>query len=143
VAFDMRSAPKDIEVWAMVEGMDNIVKVKAWEIGKAAKREEAKKAAEAKGAEFVDEAEVAYPPLIPQSPQYLRIASFTYDIHASRNIQTFPIDEEIRQLGVDFGVVLLVIKNNWGQDAYTCLYRFRVHGERMGETPLPSPEESP
>jgi len=139
VAFDMRSAPREMEVWGMVEGDDNIVKVEVWEAEKAARRSEAKKAAEAKGVPFVDETEVKYPGSLPKSPQYLRIASFTYNIHASQNIQTFPVDEEIRELGVDFGIVVLLVKNNWGQDAYTCLYRFRVHGQRMVE--LPYPEE--
>jgi len=90
---------------------------------------------------FVEAVVPAYPKTLPKTPQYIRIANFTYNIHASRNIQTFPIDEEIRELGVDFGIVVLRIKSNWGTDAYTCLYRLRVHGERMGETPLPYPEE--
>ena len=141
VAFDMRSAPREMEVWALVEGKDNIAKVKAWEMERAANREEVKKAAEAQGVPFVDEAKVAHPPSIPKSLPYLRIASFTYDIHAPRNIQTFPVDKEIQELGVDFGIVVLRIKSNWGHDAFTCLYRFRVHGERMGEISLPYPEE--
>ena len=39
------------------------------------------------------------------------------------------------------GIVVLVVKSNWGMDEYTCLYRMRVHGERMGEIPPPLPEE--
>jgi SUN domain-containing protein 1/2 len=50
------------------------------------------------------------------------------------HIQTFPIDAEIRSLGIDFGLVVLMVKNNWGMDKYTCLYRVRVHGQRM-DTP--------
>ena len=143
VAFDMRSAPREMEVWGMVEGKDNVVKVKAWQKAKAARRAEARKVAKEKGVPFVDDdEELPYPKTLPKSPQYIRIANFTYDIHAPRNIQTFPVDEEIRNLGVDFGIVVLRIKSNWGRDEYTCLYRLRVHGQRMGETPLPYPEES-
>jgi SUN domain-containing protein 1/2 len=141
VAFDMRSAPREMEVWGMVEGKDNIRKIKIWQAEKAASREQARKAAKEKGVSFVEAVVPAYPKTLPKTPQYIRIANFTYNIHASRNIQTFPIDEEIRELGVDFGIVVLRIKSNWGTDAYTCLYRLRVHGERMGETPLPYPEE--
>jgi SUN domain-containing protein 1/2 len=141
VAFDMRSAPREMEVWGMVEGKDNIAKVKAWQAEKAARNEEAKRVAKEKGIPFTDEVDVVYPKTLPKSPQYIRIANFTYNIHAPRNIQTFPVDEEIRELGVDFGIVVLRMKSNWGRDEYTCLYRLRVHGQRMGETPLPYPEE--
>lgn len=123
VAFDMRSAPREMEVWGMVEGKDNIARVQAWQTQREA-------------------GDVVYPPTLPRTPQYVRIANFTYDIHAPRNIQTFPVDAEIQALGVDFGIVALRIRSNWGRDEYTCLYRFRVHGQRMGETPLPYPEEN-
>lgn len=126
VASDIRSAPREMEVWGMVEGQDNIAKVQAWLKERAVKREDARE----RGFE-VDE-EPAYPKTLPAFPQYLRLASFTYDIHAPKNIQTFPVDEEIQRLGVDFGIVALRMKSNWGQDAYTCLYRFRVHGEKLG-----------
>ncbi|KAF8158930.1 UNC-like C-terminal-domain-containing protein, partial [Mycena galopus ATCC 62051] len=78
------SAPQDMEVWALVEGRDN----------------------------------------------YIRIASFQYDIHSRNGVQTFLVDAEIKNLGIDFGVIVLVVKNNWGMGEYTCLYRIRVHGQR-------------
>ncbi|KAJ7321339.1 UNC-like C-terminal-domain-containing protein [Mycena albidolilacea] len=77
------SAPKDMEVWAMVEGQDNV---------------------------------------------FIRIATLQY---SPNHIQTFPVDTEIRNLGIDFGVVMLIVKSNWGMGEYTCLYRIRVHGQRM------------
>lgn len=129
VAFDLRSAPREMEVWGMVEGWDNVAKVRMWEDGKIERR---RKALE-DGVSLGEEEEERYPKGLPRSPQYIRLASFTYDIHSPKNIQTFPVDEEIRALGVDFGVVVLVVKNNWGQDVFTCLYRFRVHGQRLGE----------
>lgn len=90
----------------------------------------------------VAEEEPEYPTTLPKSPQYIRIANFSYNIYAPRNVQTFPVAQEIQDLGIDFGIVVLRIKSNWGRDEYTCLYRVRVHGQRMGETPLPYPEES-
>ncbi|KAJ6593033.1 hypothetical protein B0H19DRAFT_911617, partial [Mycena capillaripes] len=68
---------------------------------------------------------------LPKFPEYIRIASFRYDIHSRNNVQTFPVDAEIRSLGIDFGVVVLVINSNWGKDEYTCLYRIRVHGQQI------------
>lgn len=136
VAFDMRSAPREMEVWAMVEGKDNIAKVKEWVAEKTRRRQEAEERGEV---ELEEEPE--YPQFLPKSPPYIRIANFSYNIHAPKHIQTFPVSQEIKDLGVDFGIVVLRIKSNWGRDEYTCLYRMRVHGQKMGETPLPYPEE--
>ena len=128
VAFDLRTAPRDMEVWGLVEGQENLDKVMTF------------RAARVEAGE--DEDEDAYPPTLPKDQPFIRLASFSYDIDAPSNIQTFPVRQEIRDLGVDFGVVALVIKNNWGRKEYTCLYRFRVHGERLGGTPQPFIEES-
>jgi SUN domain-containing protein 1/2 len=124
VAFDMKSAPRDFEVWALVEGKDNLQKVKEWKAEKLRRRREA----EERG-ETVEE-EAPLPKTLPQSVEYIRIANFTYDIEAPKSIQTFPIDEDIRDLELDFGVIVFMVQNNWGHD-YTCLYRVRVHGERL------------
>jgi SUN domain-containing protein 1/2 len=113
--------------------------VKAWQADKAQRRKEV----EAKGGEIPEALlEVPYPKDLPTSPQYMRLNKFSYNIHGSSHIQTFPVDEDVRNLGVDFGIVVLKVKSNWGREEFTCLYRMRVHGQRMGETPLPYPEES-
>ncbi|KAJ7855452.1 hypothetical protein B0H14DRAFT_3448981 [Mycena olivaceomarginata] len=108
------SAPKDMEVWAMVEGQDNVAKLEAWR---------------AEMSQGVHEPE--RPKMLPQLPEFIRIATLQYDIYSPNHIQTFPVDTEIRNLGIDFGVVMLIVKSNWGMGEYTCLYRIRVHGQRM------------
>lgn len=133
VAFDIRSAPREMEVWGMVEGKDNMAKVEAWRAERARRR--------AEGEDVSGEDEEEYPKTLPKNPEYIRIASFSYNILAPGHIQTFPVDREVRELGVDFGIVVLRVKNNWGRDDFTCLYRMRVHGQRMGETPLYYSEE--
>jgi len=75
------------------------------------------------------------PGVLHRDVPYVRLASFTYDVHAPQNIQTFSVRDEVRALGIDFGVVSLVVKNNWGRDEFTCIYRFRAHGERLGGIP--------
>ncbi|KIK99988.1 hypothetical protein PAXRUDRAFT_130938 [Paxillus rubicundulus Ve08.2h10] len=145
VAFDLRTAPRDMEVWGFVEGKENLEKVIAFRAERAAQHEEAKRLAEESGTPLSEEEpdEDAYPLTLPTEEPFIRIASFTYDINSPSNIQTFPVRPEIRELGVDFGIVALVIKNNWGKKEHTCLYRFRVHGERLGGTPQPHiPEDS-
>lgn len=139
VAFDLRTAPRDMEVWGLIEGAENLDKVAAFRAERAAQRAEAVRAAEESGSPLPEEPdEDVYPPTLPADQPFIRLASFTYDIGAPSNIQTFPVRQEIQDLGVDFGIVALVIKNNWGRKEYTCLYRFRVHGERLDGTPQPS-----
>lgn len=140
VATDMRSAPRRMELWGLVEGGENLAKYGAWEAHRAAQKEEARAAAELVGEEYV-EPEDDYPKTLPRSVPYMKIAEFTYNIHAPHHIQTFPVPQEIQELGIDFGVVVLVVKSNWGREDFTCLYRFRVHGERLGGMPEPLPED--
>ncbi|KAK7463515.1 DNA replication factor C complex subunit Rfc1 [Stygiomarasmius scandens] len=132
-SFDMRSAPRHMEVWGMIEGRDNVAKFKQLLQDKEARREEARQ----NGEEVPPEED--YPKDLPKN--YMRIASFTYNIHSPQYVQTFPILPEVKELGIDFGIVVLRIMDNWGRDEFTCLYRFRVHGQQMGEIPLPYPEE--
>jgi SUN domain-containing protein 1/2 len=116
VAWDMRSAPRMMEVWGFVEGAENLAKVTAWEVS----RYEA-------GLEVPIQ-----PRSLPSSAKYLRIAQFEYDIDEPNAVQTFPVDEDIRALGLDFGIVTLRMLSNWGRE-FTCLYRFRVHGQKLEE----------
>jgi len=139
VAFDLSTAPREMEVWGQVEGKDNLEKVTAWRAEQAMRRRAAEEAGEAISEA---DAEEIYPDTLPGDVPFIRLASFTYDIHAYSNIQTFPVRQAIRDLNLDFGVVVLVIKNNWGKEDYTCLYRFRVHGERPGGASLPFPPEN-
>ncbi|KAH8118002.1 hypothetical protein DFH11DRAFT_1850949 [Phellopilus nigrolimitatus] len=125
VSLDMRPAPRHMEVWGFVEGDDNLEKLREYRERKDAERQQARE----KGHPVPDE-EPAYPSLLPKNWTYVRIATFMYDVNAPNNIQTFPVSEEVKSLGIDFGLVVLFINSNWGYEDFTCLYRFRVHGER-------------
>ncbi|KAJ7126907.1 hypothetical protein C8R44DRAFT_779863 [Mycena epipterygia] len=125
------SAPREMEVWAMVEGDDNLAKLNAWRADKAQRRE---------NGESVED-EPVRPKTLPKSLEYIRIATFRYDVYSPNNIQTFPVDQEIKDLGIDFGIVVLMVKSNWGMEPYTCLYRMRVHGQMRGAPANPYPEE--
>ncbi|KAF9449514.1 hypothetical protein P691DRAFT_667324 [Macrolepiota fuliginosa MF-IS2] len=128
-AMDLRSAPRVMEVWGLIEGEEN--KSKYLEI----MEERQKKAG---GAEVVDE---EYPVSLPRDPPYMRLANFTYDIDAVKNVQTFPVEREIKERGIDFGVVVLRVLDNWGMEEFTCLYRFRVHGTMISQMRIPEPVE--
>ena len=154
IAFDMRSAPRQMEVWGLVEGEDNIARVRAWRENLAAQKvakqpsvgaEDSSTTYDQDGSDGSDGSdgyhEVDYPKTLPKHPEYIRLANFKYNIHSPNNVQTFPVMPEIRELGIDFGIVVLRVLNNWGRDDFTCLYRFRVHGQRIGEIPAPYSDE--
>ncbi|KAJ3825514.1 hypothetical protein F5880DRAFT_1478075 [Lentinula raphanica] len=135
-----RSAPREMEVWGLVEGRENVRRVKEWKEGLRAERDKREDDLDPSPHQLDDsdvlglaELDVSYPPTLPQSPGYIRIASFTYDIHSPEHIQTFPVLPYVKELGVDFGVVVVLVGSNWGMEDYTCLYRVRVHGERVLE----------
>ena len=128
VAFDVRSAPKEMEVWGVVEGEENVRKLKEWREMKEATRSSSGEA---------EEEEAAYPAMLPRQPEYIRLAGFTYDVTGPSHVQNFPVSDEIKEMGLDFGVVVLMVKSNWGRRDFTCLYRFRVHGSRLQPEPAP------
>ncbi|XP_078093668.1 SUN domain-containing protein 2 isoform X2 [Mustelus asterias] len=55
----------------------------------------------------------------------LPLGHYTYDQDGD-SIQTFQVQN--KELGA-FQVIELRVNSNWGHPEYTCLYRFRVHGE--------------
>jgi len=135
VAFDIQTAPKQMELWGLVEGKDNIAKVRQYHDMLDQQRAAEVARAKAEGRDPPPD-ENEYPPSIPRSPHYIRLARFTYDIHSPHVIQTFPVPQEIQDIGADFGTVILRVKNNWGEEDYTCLYRVRVHGTEKDRKPL-------
>ena len=114
IAWDMTSAPREMEVWGLVEGAANFAKVAAWDAARTDAGEEVP----------------TQPPSLPHTARYVRIARLEYDLDAPNAVQTFPVDEEVRKMGMDFGIVVLRVLSNWGQE-FTCLYRFRVHGQMI------------
>ncbi|XP_035870577.1 SUN domain-containing protein 1 isoform X4 [Phyllostomus discolor] len=53
------------------------------------------------------------------------LGQFVYD-QDGESLQTFPV---LRRPERGFQIVELRVSSNWGHPEYTCLYRFRVHGE--------------
>ncbi|TQS35921.1 hypothetical protein Golomagni_03642 [Golovinomyces magnicellulatus] len=61
---------------------------------------------------------------------FVRIASWTYDLKSSHNVQAHEIQLSLRGFGIGTSRVLLRSISNWGTGDvnYTCLYRVRLHG---------------
>ncbi|KAJ8346072.1 hypothetical protein SKAU_G00302650 [Synaphobranchus kaupii] len=54
-----------------------------------------------------------------------------YTYHDDRDsLQTFPVTEENDKA---YQIIEVRVLSNWGHPEYTCLYRFRVHGERKSK----------
>ncbi|CAM9133821.1 unnamed protein product [Bubo scandiacus] len=53
------------------------------------------------------------------------LTTFTYDV-TKHVTQTFPLKNE--SFPRAFSHVKILVKSNWGNPAYTCIYRVRVHG---------------
>ncbi|KAG9052074.1 hypothetical protein FS842_010539 [Serendipita sp. 407] len=81
-----------------------------------------------------------YPASLPPDANYIRLGQFSYDVNAHSHIQTFQVPQDIQELGVDIGIVVLMIKSNWGEPNWTCLYRFRVSGHDLDRKPAPMEE---
>jgi hypothetical protein len=62
---------------------------------------------------------------------YVRIATWTYNLESSDNIQAFPVQLDMKDLSTHTDKLIVRALNNWGDGKvdYTCLYRVRVHGE--------------
>jgi SUN domain-containing protein 1/2 len=134
VAFDVRSAPKKMEVWGLVDGAQNVKKVAEYHRRREQRYRDLVTAANREG-RTPPPPEDPYPVTLPPDAHYLRLSQFTYDVNAHSHIQTFSVPQEIQDLGVDIGVVVLMVRSNWGEPNWTCLYRFRVHGHDADRRP--------
>ena len=63
------------------------------------------------------------------------LGSFRYELDGPRTLQEFEVESEEGDDLPSLSSVTLAIDSNWGAD-YSCLYRFRVHGDRS--VPLPT-----
>ncbi|KAI9069594.1 hypothetical protein FKP32DRAFT_1536659, partial [Trametes sanguinea] len=111
IAADIGQAPRRMVLWGVVDGVENRERY--------ARRMHALRA---NSALLRD-----HPPLTKDDYVFIELADFVYNITHVHTVQTFPIREDVRQLDIDIGVVVLEIIDNWGSDS-TCVYRVRIHG---------------
>ena len=72
------------------------------------------------------------------SANWVRLASWKFNAESAAYAQAFPVDLPLKFVARDMDVsateYLIRVKDNWseGKHAYTCIYRVRLHGERVG-----------
>jgi len=112
-SLDPGAAPKDMELLALIKDGDAFHEV-----------EEASKAA------MPNEE-----PLGEKLPLgWVRLGIWRYDVEALQEIQSFPLQVDLRRIDNAYTKDVIVrAKNNWGGDKvdYICLYRVRLNGDAV------------
>ncbi|GAA5855817.1 hypothetical protein JCM8547_000369 [Rhodosporidiobolus lusitaniae] len=138
---DVSSAPKDFEVWGVVEGEQDVVKLVQYR----QQQLEAKRAARAAGESSLEDDlnnPGGEPASLPPSANHLLLATGSYDPSAPSPVQSFPVTAMARQLGIPVNVVVVKVLSNHGESAYTCLYRVRVSGTTEAQVAAESPVDA-
>ncbi|KAG2048610.1 hypothetical protein BDR06DRAFT_864716, partial [Suillus hirtellus] len=55
---------------------------------------------------------------------FVFLSEMFYDVLSVDHIQNFPLQQQFSHIPV----IIIVVKSNWGNENFTCLYRIRVHG---------------
>ncbi|KAI0082159.1 hypothetical protein K474DRAFT_1703170 [Panus rudis PR-1116 ss-1] len=105
------SAPRDVTVWGVVDGLENTQRF-------------ARSSASIKKIRSEISSKLS-PPTVPYP--LIPLASLHYDIRYGTVIQSFQVIPEIAALGMDFGIIIFRIHSNWGSD-HTDLYHVGVYG---------------
>ncbi|KAK4053506.1 hypothetical protein OIV83_001674 [Microbotryomycetes sp. JL201] len=115
------SAPRDIEVWAVVDSPLHVERLAQY---RHQQLEEAKR----KSRTTIDEEIETEPTSVPPTPNHMLLAVGTYDVTNPSPIQTFPVTSAAKHLAIPVNVVIVRVLSNHGEKSYTCLYRVRVGG---------------
>ncbi|KAG0234844.1 hypothetical protein BGW42_006121 [Actinomortierella wolfii] len=148
VVYDMKSAPKDFEVWGIPATDDSADDI---HISKDEKGEEDQSqwdgnSESTEKAEAHEEDNVTEEVLEAPSPDAILLMRGRYQVDMptvaetpdapsspppSRALQTFPVP--LSKQNVLMRAIVFRITSNWGNPDYTCLYRVRVHGQEPKE----------
>lgn len=103
----LESPPRTVIIWGGVDGQENYNKVRAT-------------AGQAFGG-------TSLPDLLATSSQiFVPLAHFDYRIdYTSPVVQIFPVDDMFASAGIDFGVLVVDVRSNWGAPV-TCLGALQV-----------------
>ena len=101
----LSSAPRDVVIWGLIEGEDNQRKILR-----------SKDLIPKLFSHFLHRPDktIPYPSASSNVHHFVPIAAFQYSIRSSDLYEVFDIFQEIQDLEIDFGIIVLQITNNWG-----------------------------
>ena len=105
-------APRQVIVWGLVDGEKNI------------------EAYNKRPHDAFALASVKRPPFSMRKDIFIPLAEFKFDIRVAAQSsmrQAFPLFDEVRSWGMDFGVMVFHVRNNWGADE-TLLCSVHIYG---------------
>ncbi|EIW80320.1 hypothetical protein CONPUDRAFT_73471 [Coniophora puteana RWD-64-598 SS2] len=108
-------APKRIMVWGLVDGPENIHKMK--------------QNSDVTPLSLLKHVQDRAAPLISGGFDFIPLVFAIYDAESDEATQTFSVRDEVRDLDLDFDAVVFEFLDNWGEST-TCVYRVRVHGSK-------------
>ncbi|KAK9366670.1 hypothetical protein V1509DRAFT_596932 [Lipomyces kononenkoae] len=134
LARDVRSAPKEFEFWVEVnndkerselcDGMDGVYSNRLIDVKEGGERIEIKAS---KGSETVIGEKQK---TCMSMDNYIMVGRFTYDIHGPFHLQSFrfarPVARVLKRVAINN--VIFRFTQNWGSEAYTCIYKTLVYG---------------
>ncbi|KAE8267775.1 hypothetical protein A4X09_0g4564 [Tilletia walkeri] len=138
----IRSAPRRLEVWGrVVGGQVEWARAQAFNVRQAA---EASRARLRRGGSSGEEESLK--PEGAKTGRWIRLGEFEYGAGGKSygsvlqktqkwspgghsHIQTFAVDSDVANLQIGVDAVQVGVLSNHGNQAYTCLYRVRIHGE--------------
>ena len=118
------SAPKEVEVWIIPYQQDSRSRMEQRSLLEP-------HLVTATAADLLDDVHLFHYSHGVPGPTFISLVNLTYDIHASWPVQTFHVADSTAIARISTNSVLFRFRNNWGNDAYTCIYRVRVHGDIM------------
>lgn len=119
--FDIDSAPKELELWAMIED-DTAREAVGNAVFPLLPNDSNIVSPRSLTQQFAD-------PTQQLDYRYIRIGKWRYDIHSGNNIQTFTVPVDLKHFDAVVNKVVVRSLNNWGFTSYTCFYRLKLHGE--------------
>ncbi|KAI5813357.1 hypothetical protein BZA77DRAFT_122184 [Pyronema omphalodes] len=132
LAPDFSSAPKVIEFWVQIKNATEraLVESRAAALAEKSGKPYAMERIMAPGP---PESNDAVYRVDKNSREFVKVDTVIYEGGAEDGVESFELSTDFQQMGVKIGIVAVVVRENWGNEDFTCLYRVRVHGFTPGE----------
>jgi hypothetical protein len=132
LAPDFTSAPKVVEFWVQIKNATEraLVESRAAALAEKSGKPYAMERIMAPGP---PESNDAVYRVDKNSREFVKVDTAIYEGGAEDGVESFELSTDFQQMGVKTGIVAVVVRENWGNEEFTCLYRVRVHGFTPGE----------